>query len=306
MTLWRINLKPDSKKGIEAAEFCVQQGVVGIGWGIGQDDPKTKEEYWSLAEPHYIKDYKNSWPKAAKAVLYRMSPDDLVWTRNPKGNYFLGRITSDWRHVSTPDFQDADIANVRNCNWVDVGAMDNVPGKVVSSFGPSVTVQPVHDHTSELYSMFLFNQLSKSNTYSLPASQTADILNLLSAEDLEDVVGVYLQVQKGCILFPSTCKKDTQFVEYLLWSPQDQKTVGVQVKSGHLSLDRSDYSDFEGVVYLFAASGQYSGCESPHVTCLDPDAVRQFIFDKREALPRRIQRWVDLAKQIAPNGKDDR
>lgn len=85
MQLWRINLKPDSKLGIEAAEFCVKRGVVGIGWGIG-GDPKTKEDYWKAAEPAHTTDYKHSWPKAANAILYRMQIGDLVWTRDPKGS----------------------------------------------------------------------------------------------------------------------------------------------------------------------------------------------------------------------------
>jgi hypothetical protein len=32
--LWRINLKPDSKQGVDAAAFCIDRNIVGIGWAL--------------------------------------------------------------------------------------------------------------------------------------------------------------------------------------------------------------------------------------------------------------------------------
>ena len=58
---------------------------------------------------------------------------------------------------------------------------------------------------------------------------------------------------------------------------RDGGRVGLQVKSGSTPLNRDDYRDFDGTVYLFAASGQYHGAASPRCVCLDPAEMRAFV-----------------------------
>ncbi|MDG1873423.1 MAG: hypothetical protein P8J27_05905 [Mariniblastus sp.] len=287
--LWRCNLKTSSSKNIDPAKFCIENGIVGIGWKLDQA-PTSKEDYWEQARIAY-KAFGRSWSAAANVLLYRMQVDDLVWSRNSKAQYFLGRIVSDWEYSDSQKHLDADVINFRKCHWVKVGTVDNVPGSVVNSFIPSATVQAVNDATAKNYSKILFNEHSPQEIFEIEPFQNPDILSLLSDEDLEDAVGIFLQIYKNYVLFPSTCKSDTQFVEFILRSRSGDQTAGVQVKSGKVPLNPEDYLGFEETVYLFAASGKY-GPSVENTVCLNPDTIRDFILSNVQLLPKRIQRWV--------------
>lgn len=292
MRLWRINLKPGSEQGVDAAEFCISREIVGIGWRA-DNQPTTKEDYWKRAKELYLPKYKRGWAAAAKALLYRMAEGDLIWTRNRTGVYFLGRIDGEWRHDVSDDHAKADIVNLRKCRWSRVGTMDNVPGAVINAFRPSATVQCVSDASAALYSEFLFAQLNNSPLPTLKGN--VDVLRLMSADDLEDVVAVYLQTVKRCIMFPSTCKTDTMTVECVFSSLEDGQRIGLQVKSGNTPLSRDGFATFDGVVYLFAACGQYFGQPNNRCICLEPEVIRQFVYSHKQLMPGRIQRWMDFA-----------
>lgn len=294
MNLWRINLKPEAQKGIDPAHFCIDRGIVGIGWAVpGQ--VANKEQYWIEAAKHFSG---KGWKSATTAMLNRMEVGDLVWTRDRTQTYFLGRIRSDWRYEGAQEYRQADITNVRDCDWVQVGAIDEVPGKVLNSFRPSATLQTVAGPTVAVFSSLVFNRLKTVEIYPADKPQPIDILSLLSPDDLEDVVAIYLQMEHHCILYPSTCKKDTAHVEFLL-SSRDGGRIGVQVKSGNVSLNRDAYQGFSGTVYLFAACGVYTGQPHANVVCLLPEVIRQFMFANRKVLPGRIQRWLEYADSRA-------
>ena len=291
--LWRINLKPDSQQGVDATGFCIDRGIVGIGWGL-DPAPTTKEDYWQRGRALYKKG--RSWSAAANAVLHRMRVGDLIWTRNRQGVYFLGKIAGDWRHEVGPDYLAADIANVRPCTWAKVGAMDNVPGSVINAFRPASTVQRVSDPSAELYSQLLFGDLTGQPFTPPPGKLAADILQLLSAEDLEDVAAVYLQVTRRCIMFPSTCKISTMAVECVFTTLDDNQRIGLQVKSGWTPINQNDFASFDGTAYLFAASGKYLGRPHPNCVCLAPDTIRAFVLENSRLMPGKIQRWIRYAE----------
>ncbi len=156
MKLWRINLKPGSQKpGLDVTEFCVERKVVGIGWKV-DPAPTSKADYLKRGKERYGGKGKRSWSAAANALLNRMSTGDLIWTRNRKAVYYLGKIDGDWRPDNGPEHTEADIVNLRPCVWVRVGTMDNVPGAVINAFRPAATIQRVSDPHALEYSRFLF------------------------------------------------------------------------------------------------------------------------------------------------------
>jgi hypothetical protein len=286
MQLWRINIKPDSEQGLDATEFCVDRGIVGIGWGIGTM-PTTKDDYRKIASEAHKASY-GSWLRATNAILDGLSVGDLIWTRNRSAVYYLGRISGEWEYRHGEEYSRADVANVRPCSWVKVGSMDHVPGSVINSFGPNATIQRVTDSSAALYSSLLFSELRGEEL--TKGAAAGDILGLLSAEDLEDVVAIYLQVTRRLVMFPSTCKKDTMTVECVFADLDTGERVGLQVKSGQTAIVVADYSSFNGQMYLFAACGVYVGQSSAKCVCLDPAEVREspIPFPMRPALIRLV------------------
>jgi len=253
----------------------------------------------TLALELYYKKGDNGWWPAVNALKNRMNVDDLCWTRNWNGIYYLGRIIGDWNYRGDKDHCQADVVNIRQCDWKKVGEVDSVPGKVVNSFIPSRTLQAVDDESVRLYSQFLFNSLSSHASYSFPAV-SADLFSLISSEDCEDLVGIFLQ-EKGYHIIPSSCKTDTAAYEFVLKHAETGNTAVVQVKQGYVDLNVKDYTGLPGEVYLFTSHGNYTGGYSQNVHCIDPEKLKEFTFKRRGILSDRLKTWISLVEQLGKN-----
>lgn len=226
-----------------------------------------------------------------------MEQDDLCWTRDTDGLYYLGRITGPWQYVGHEDNRAADVVNLRPCDWVLVGPVDAVPGKVVNSFGPNRTVQVVDDETVRVFSTYFYNTHSKSGfSYDLPPV-SADIFSLLSSEDCEDLVALYMQV-KGYVLLASTCKRSTSAYEFVMRHRGTGEHAAAQVKNGFDDLQVENYASFPGTVFLFTSKGRYLGPVPPNVSCLVPDEMLRFIHEHDSILPDRTKVWLNLARDL--------
>ncbi|UUO08306.1 hypothetical protein M4951_08320 [Blastopirellula sp. J2-11] len=287
--IWCVNLKAQPT----TAQFCIARGIVGIGWGI--DPPPT-------SAPDYLRrskvKYGNiSWTTATNILLKRMNVDDLVWTRTSNATYYLGRVTSDWRSENDQDFRDADTRNVRDCDWITAGSIDEVPGRVLNNFRRGRTAQQVKSRNVNRYSRFFFNQKKGENIYPLDPDTTTDIFDLLDPDDFEDVVGIYLQLEKRLLIYPSTCKRDTKHIEFILVSREGTDHFGVQVKAEKTSLlNHDNYRNDSDKAFLFSASGEIQGSANDMTEIIPADVIRKFIFSHRDVMPRRIQAWIKYVK----------
>lgn len=298
MNTWRINLKPGSANGIDPRKLCINKGIVGVGWQIDwEQEPVLWETYEKEAtEMYYNKGDKSWWP-ALNAIYYRIKKDDLIWTRDWQGIYYVGRILSDWYYETSPDCEQADIINVRKCDWQKVGTIEAVPGKLVNSFIPARTVQLVDDETINLFSQIVYNQKAESNFYQIGNLKGKDIYSLLSSDDCEDALALYLQVEKGYMIIPSSCKSDTMNYEYELKDRQTGKRAVVQVKNGYVHLSTDDYKDIDAEVYLFTTKGDYYGETKQNIHFIDKDTITKFLFDNIKLLPDKMKMWVELTRK---------
>ena len=296
-TIWRLHIKPAAEEGVDPSKFCFDKGILGIGWPVDANGPMDWNTYYALAEDEY-REGRKRWRTAANAII-QMASDDLCWTRDENANYYLGRIVGDWEYRSTDEYRAADIVNVRPCEWFRVGGVDSVPGKVVNSFRPSATVQRVYDETSSLYSKIKFNLLSGRAACDLPSDVKRDLFSLISPDDCEDIVGIYLQEKHGYRLIPSSCKRDTGKTEFVL-KAVDGRRANVQVKQGNAPLDLDDFKhdrDNPCEWFLFTTQGQYNGKGDEHLRCLSPDDMRDFAFDNRNIMSDRIRTFIDFCER---------
>jgi hypothetical protein len=59
----------------------------------------------------------------------------FVWTRDPDGLYWLGRISSPYFYDSRADAVSVDLVHVRECDWLPTPLLEpNVPAAVVATF----------------------------------------------------------------------------------------------------------------------------------------------------------------------------
>lgn len=255
----------------------MDKGIVGVGWQIDyENDSVSWDEYYETAKGDYGD---NSWWTALNAMKNRMQLDDLIWTRDWQGNYFLGRLTSDWYYDTSDECSKADIINVRKCDWKKIGTEEAVPGKVVSSFRPARTVQCIDDDTVYYFSQIVYNQKSNSTFYQVDNLACEDVFSLLSTDDCEDALAFYLQVVHDYHIIPSSCKDDTMTYEFELKHRKTGKSAVVQVKSGWTPLNIDDYGKLDTDIFLFATSGKYHGTIKPNVQTVEPDTIRKFLYE---------------------------
>ena len=178
--------------------------------------------------------------------------------------------------------------------------MDSVPGKVVNSFRPSATVQRVYDATSSLYSKIKFNLLSGRAVYDLHGNEdNLDLFSLISPDDCEDIVGIYLQEKHGYRLIPSSRKRDTGKTEFVL-KAVDGRRANVRVKQGNIALDVGEFKhdrDNPCEWFLFTTQGQYCGKGDEHLRCLSPDDMRDFAFANRNIMSGRVRTFIDFCER---------
>jgi hypothetical protein len=287
MKIWRFHIRPSSED-TNPVKFCIKRGIVGFGWPVDKV-PISKSEYLELGENKY--GY-SGWRKAANALLNRVKKDDLIWFRGFDNVYYLSRITGDWEYSSDEENRKADIINFRDAEIYQVGT--NVPGKLVNSFIPGATLQGSNSETLAEYSKNLFNDLSGTKRYSRE-NKEYDLFELLSYTDLEDLVALYLQIEKELIFVPSSRGKrnDTLFFEYELISKNSQQYYA-QVKSGNYKIDRNKYKEFPYPIYLFSPAG-YSGRELENTTSISIQEMRQFIKKHMRLLPDSLKNWIKLS-----------
>ena len=298
MRIWRLTIKPAAEIGINPSRFCLERNILGFGWPVEQDAPMDWDTYYQLGQETYPGD--PGWNRAAHAIC-RIEVNDLCWTRDRDGTYYIGKIKGSWEYRSTDDYRDADIVNVRPCRWFRVGGVDSVPGKVLNSFRVGSTLQQVHDETVTLYSKWKYNQLSKEIVYDLPQVALLDLFSLIAPDDCEDIVGIYLQEKRGYRLIPSTCKRDTPKTEFVLRKAEGKAYV--QVKQGNVDLNRDEFNDSDlsdpCEWFLFTTHGRYAGRENSRVHCLDPDNMRDFALNNRRLMSSRVQAFIAFLDFLA-------
>ena len=306
MNIWGLTISPSSEEGIDPRQFCTKRNILGFGWPVDTDADGTLD--WNAYErlgtaQYYDRDDKSWWP-AMNAIGNRMQVNDLCWTRDYDGQYYLGRIDGPWKYIATPEHSAADIVNVRSCKWVHVGTVDFVPGKVVNSFRAGRTVQAVYGDTVSFYSRLKYSQLSAEAINDLGAKkQRLNLFDLIDADDCEDIVAVYLQSEFGYRLLPSTCKRDTQKTEFVLRKHGCKALV--QVKQGNVDLNRDDFSagrDEPCEWFLFTTHGQYVGKHALHVRCLEPDRLREFAWNNVDLMSGRVQEYIHLCRRVNSTG----
>ena len=88
--------------------------------------------------------------------------------------------------------------------------MENIPGKVVNTFRARSTIQRIHgiqqDDREVNVALDLSKRIYNERTNSSFRYPTADVyiddlFDLLLAEDVEEIVNLYLQVEKGYLLY---------------------------------------------------------------------------------------------------------
>lgn len=264
----------------ETFDYCRKKGLLGVGW---RTESNTNTTDWDkyFTEASKIHDNLN----VCKYIKKWVGKDDLVWTRDMSGEYYLAKVISGWEYFVDQEAidKDIDIANVFRVELKKVD-IDQVPGKVVACFRAPRTIQEIADEKAVEYSKFLWNKITNSNNYKVDVAKFSDLFMMLDDEETEDLVFLYLQ-SIGWYVVPNSRKADTMSFEYLLIDPNTGERALTQIKTGNVSLNKDDYKGYKYKIFLFQSNELYQGADSTNVKTITRKQLTDFLIASLKWMP---------------------
>ncbi|WP_439028074.1 hypothetical protein [Haloarchaeobius sp. DT45] len=325
-SVYGMKLQPGAAEaGTDPFEFCKQEGVVGVGWGLDRRQFDTLDE---VIENHReIRERRIEQGKEAgrvlqdgrlnaalRHVLENMEPGDFVWV-NEKNKFALCKIESDWAvssNLSDEEFErfhKRDIQNFRHVDWVDI-PYSLVPGYVRRKFSrPFGTLKRMNtgiDEDSKQVILALHSQGELASDRSLDREQIAKklatheperVFNILGSDETEDIVISYLQSEGWRIIKSSTSSSQADIECEMRKERHGQSVAGyLQVKTGDASLDPDTYEKYssDGEMIFFVQSGVDVENHN-NMSALAPKKIYDYMVSDYNYLPSDSLLKLDFA-----------
>lgn len=295
--VYRINLKTDATDREALVDYCLANSVLGMGWGshyFSARRPTKFDTYWAGA----IRCWPTAAARGANSPLrfHDAKRNDLVWFRDLRGQYYLARITGEWRALSGAEAERLDLGQVRDVEFRPVGSEAEVPGKVIRGFAAprQLTFCRVDEPGAETYTRLLASELFG---YESPAvtnlSSETVLTSLLGPFDVEDLVATYLQDTKNYVALPARQSKNTAIYEWILKSRDDGHVAVTQVKTGNatIDVDRLD-RNIADRWFAYVAADQDLPAFVERIT--NEDLVA-YMESRAQSLPPVVERWMRAA-----------
>jgi hypothetical protein len=270
MNIWIARAKQyGSGKVKRVVEYYFANNIAGIGWRLDYEF-HTMEEYlvkiknvdfW-IAQSRAIESACNYYTQMKKGDLI-IATDDVI--------YYVGEVLDEEPTYAKED--DIDMAKeyniswYRKVHWYKIGKREETPAEIVSKLSAnwkktSIAVRYENESNKKLYeyARLVFSQLSGKTVQGLskPARIGENELpDILSNEELVDLVGLYLQDTLGYIFYPSSANRTSFENEYLLLDKKNKKKIYMQVRQTE-KIDVSKYikQDFaKNEIFLFSNKG---------------------------------------------------
>jgi hypothetical protein len=294
----RIHLKTACNNRKKLIDFCLngEEKYVAIGWSYVYKNNDKIENY-----EKYYKVVKNKSKKINHAlnVFKETEKNDLFWTRDLEGNYWICRAEG---KAISKNREDIDVGAVVPVEAYKVGL--EVPGQIKASFtrpngGICERIKSDNDIIKE-YSKYIFNELSGKELYKYK-KENGEFIDNLPDFDLEELVISYIQLEKNYYLLSNSIAKHSTTIkiecEFISRDLNNIRKSVVQVKGGkRTSLDAKEYEQYinEGyIVYLYASEvkdiDKVRNCEE-----ITRNELLLFYEKYKKILPESITKWENM------------
>lgn len=305
-TIWRTKLRSTlfGHDGHTAqVDYCLKKGIIGTGWGIDELPNGSRVE--DVAE--FIETCGwDGWTKRGADTVRRFGlqvrKGDFVWTRHTNSKYLLCKITGDYRYDISPASKKVDVHQTRKVKWAPEELNDlDVPGGVVRSFiGTGSSFSRIHDTATNKLTPYLWQKMNGLPMGDLDLTHEEVLLKVLDPYDVEDLIYLWLQVERDYVALPRTQQKSTPAYE---WTMVDRNTGAkgiVQVKTGNdrvnLASLREARDDEATKTFAFATTGLAENDDASLVDeVIEPAVLLNFVAKRRQLLPERLRLWFDLS-----------
>ena len=295
----RINLKTSSNYRKRLIDFCLNSvnQCLAIGWSYVYTSNERKSEIQSYQDYYYAVKQSVKRINHALNVFWYAKENDLLWTRDLDGYYWICRVTN----IAQPYFdENMDIGAVLPIEAYKVGL--DVPGQIKASFNRPMagTTEIIKDELITEFSKYIFNIKSGKSFYEYN-DNNRDFLKNLPDFELEELVISYLQLKENYyVLSNSIANKSTTIkIECELISRDilNPRKAVVQVKGGYRkevnALDFQAFSDSGYFVYLFAPN-VCNKDKVKNIIEITKEELLSFYKEYRLILPDSITKWENI------------
>ncbi len=308
MNIWRLQTKTSGgSKEYHIGEYCLENNAACMGWSLLNtlEEERLKiysfEEYSTEAEKYPEKEYRGF--NSVKRLYYKVKTNDLIWMRH-KGQYYIGRVgeNSNWFFNSSEEARKIDACNqITDIKWIKSGDENSTPGAICTSLIRGHALEQIRKEGIKEYSALLYNKLTKTRLYNVNLNLTeSKFYNLLSPDDTEDLLCMWLYNKYGYIVVPSSNKKGTQLYECVLLNPKNGQHIYIQVKKGKDGINADEYKHLDGDIWLLSTEGEVKNVKNhdDKIHIAYPNELYHFALssEAKYILPKKILTWVELLK----------
>lgn len=304
MTVWRTKLRSTLEVNhTEQVEHCLRKGIIGIGWGIHElPRGSTADEVADFIETCGWDGWTKRGADTVRRFAHQVEKGDFVWTRHTNGKYLLCQVTGDYRYDISAASKKVDVHQTRKVDWAPAELNDlDVPGGVVRSFiGQGSSFSRIHDEATNKLTPYLWKKLHDRPLPDLDVSAEYVLTKILDPFDVEDLIYMWLQVERGYIALPRTQQKSTPAYEWTMVHRERGNKGIVQVKTGNdrvdLSAVRAARDDDSTETFAYATCGLGADDDPSLVTeVIETAELTGFAKEYASLLPERLKLWFELA-----------
>lgn len=305
INLFSFDFEDENKhNGEHYKKYCKNHNILGWGW-----PRKNSTEVKTLKEYH--EDYgKSRSLSVACNQIASMQEGDYVWAQM-EGQWYLGKVLGDFI-FSAPDGY-PEFGMQRRCEWRPIKNKDLIPGNVLTYSRKDGTIRFIENNESfARYCQYLYEDLKEK-------PQNLNFGDLAHYEDLEDIVGLYLQKESGYLIFPSTNKMGTKDYEYMLVQKNEPYKKAIIQCKNNSCISEYNWKKFEEAeeykdkkVYILTIKedpypeGKYVKCsetdifkwrsKDERILVFNSDKLKKWAKDNIVVLPERIKEYMEMSK----------
>jgi hypothetical protein len=190
---------------------------------------------------------------------------------------------------------------VRDAEWASSPLNDlDVPGAVVRGFtGTSESFCRINDESARRFTPYVWEKIHGRDLPRLGITSAEILASHLDWSDVEDLVYVWLQYERGYLALPRTRQRDTPAYEYTMLHRESGRRAIAQVKTGSEAVDLDALAaarvDTSTNTFAFATSGAYLGDATAVTEVIAAEELLLFARNHSQLLPPRVRLWFELA-----------
>ena len=230
--------------------YAINENIVAFGWPA-KETVSSVEEYCDIGGRWFSKERKDrytnlkSWRHVLECLRQPNENETFLWTQDDKSHFYLGLLKGTLELPSEQNWKLNDsqvernkVGIVRSCEWHLIPP-NFVPGDIATFSRNDGTIRLIATESDKKYNpdyihycQFLYKNYDKLNQESeWEKIKGVNFYQLLHTDDLEDLVGIFLQKELNYLVFPSTNKQGTKDYEFKLIRSDGEKEAIIQCKN---------------------------------------------------------------------------